>query len=86
MDHLVEAYGLFGYAPCQDGELESGLEKIAIYGDSAGYTHAARQLPDGRWASKLGRLEDIEDESLAEVTGALRNDYGAVVEFLAKQV
>jgi len=38
-------------------------------------THAARQLPSGRWSSKLGPMEDIEHE-LQDVTGSV---YGSVV-------
>ena len=55
-----EAYGTIGFSPCQGSELEPGFRKIAIYADNGVPTHAARQLPDGRWTSKLGRHEDIE--------------------------
>jgi len=37
--------------------------------------HAARQLPEGRWTSKLGELEDIE-HALHDLTGTV---YGSVV-------
>ena len=37
--------------------------------------HAARQLPSGRWTSKLGFLEDIE-HALHDLEGT---EYGAVV-------
>jgi hypothetical protein len=49
-----------GYAPCAGDELEAGLEKVALYADEHGeWTHAAPQLPDGWWTSKLGPEEDI---------------------------
>ncbi|MCG8587287.1 MAG: hypothetical protein MI757_21490 [Pirellulales bacterium] len=47
------------------------------------YTHAARQLPDGRWTSKLGKAEDIEHDSANDVAGGL---YGEVVEFMKRPV
>jgi len=65
IDAFIKAYALFRYAPCKNLQLEAGFEKIAIYVDSSGTpTHAARQLSNGHWTSKLGRLEDIEHYSL----------------------
>ncbi|MCY7407984.1 MAG: hypothetical protein LH631_11575, partial [Alkalinema sp. CAN_BIN05] len=40
--------------------------------------HVARQLPNGLWTSKLGRLEDIEHE-LDGLSGDL---YGTVQKFM----
>jgi hypothetical protein len=45
------------------------------------WTHAARQLDNGKWTSKLGQLEDIEHESLEALSGAV---YGSVVQVLKK--
>ena len=42
-----------------------------------------RQLPDGRWTSKLGKAEDIEHESPDDVAGRI---YGEVDEFLKRSV
>jgi hypothetical protein len=45
--------------------MEAGFEKIAIYVDGDGVpTHAARQLSDGAWTSKLGEWEDIRHLTL----------------------
>lgn len=64
---FVQVYQAFGYAPCESFELELGFQKLAIYTKPDGQpdgqpTHVARQLPSGRWTSKMGRLEDIEHE------------------------
>ena len=78
---FTRAYGALGYEPCEDGELGSGFEKIAIYAKGNGVpTHAARQLEDGRWSSKLGKLEDIAHslEGLAECL------YGQIVLFMKR--
>ena len=48
-----------GYEVCQDGDLEYGFEKVALFSQLGVPTHAARQLPSGVWTSKLGRIEDI---------------------------
>ena len=73
-----------GYQSCDNGELEEGMEKIAIYAAADGTpTHVARQLPSGDWTSKLGRFEDIRHatlESLADDPPA----YGRVVRFLKR--
>jgi hypothetical protein len=62
-----------GFARCANGALVSGVEKVVIYtlgeGRTMKVTHAARQLPDGRWASKMGRCEDIEHDAPKAVRG-----------------
>lgn len=64
-----------GFARCPDGALVAGMEKVVIYtvgeGRSLKVTHAARQLDDGRWASKIGNCEDIEHHTVKAVRGPL---------------
>jgi hypothetical protein len=82
---FIDAFGTLGYLPCRDGSLEPNNEKIAIFarrtikGDVP--THAARQLADGTWTSKMGTLEDIEHHTADAVGGPV---YGEVICFLAK--
>lgn len=58
---FAQVYALHGYRKCDSDALEPGFEKVAIYVDSEDTpTHAARQLPSGRWTSKLGSCVDIE--------------------------
>lgn len=79
---FVAAFATIGYRPCSSGAVEDGLEKVAIYADRNNRpTHAARQLPDGTWTSKLGKLHDIEHATLRGVEG---EDYGAAVLFLSR--
>ena len=59
---FVLAYYTLGYEPAADATLESGFEKVALYARGDLPTHAARQLPNGRWSSKLGPQEDIEHD------------------------
>lgn len=60
----IRALELNSYRVCADGELEPGVEKIAIYVDDAGVPqHVARQLPgsvDGAWTSKLGKSQAFD--------------------------
>jgi hypothetical protein len=77
------AFATLGYAPCDDAEAESGFERIALFCDTAGIpTHAARQLSNGRWTSKLGELDDIEHD-LRHLEGEV---YGLVVRLMKRAV
>jgi hypothetical protein len=78
---LVQAFLARGYEPCPDGGVEEGLEKVALYAAGEFYTHAARQLPSGRWTSKLGRDVDIEHDTPDAVAGGL---YGEVFGFMKR--
>ncbi len=69
-----EAFATLGYTVCDDDRLEAGFEKIAVFALLGAPKHAARQLPSGRWTSKLGEWEDIE-HALHDLTGMV---YGSV--------
>lgn len=81
------AYNTLGYSRCDNENLESGYEKIAIYVDNNNIPqHAARQLQNGTWTSKLGKNIDVEHdlhELRQHVLDLSRNqqkptDYGVV--------
>ncbi len=78
---FMAAFGTLGYEPCANGALEHGFEKVAIYQSPNGVTHAARQLSTGCWTSKVGRLEDIEHASPAELEGGI---YGQVAQYMRR--
>jgi hypothetical protein len=79
---LEQALRTLGYEDCGTNDhLESGFEKVAIYGNNLFYTHAAKQTANGKWSSKLGKAEDIEHDSADDVAGGL---YGEVVEILRR--
>lgn len=81
---LEAAFRMLGYEPCDEESLEPGFEKVALYGlNSFIYTHAARQLPDGKWTSKLGKSEDIEHDAPDVVAGGV---YGEVMEIMKRPV
>ncbi len=79
---FLQAFATMGYSPCEDGELETGVHKIALYARDGKPTHAARQLPDGLWTSKLGSLQDI-----SHTLNALIGDrYGEVIKFFGRRI
>lgn len=70
-----DAFATLGYEACDNEHLEVGQEKVALFALEDVPKHAARQLPNGRWTSKIGRREDIE-HGLNDLAGA---EYGSVV-------
>jgi hypothetical protein len=75
------ALGVLGYVVCDGDHSEPGFEKIALFADAQGKpTHAARQLANGRWSSKLGKREDLE-HALHDLTGTV---YGSVALLLKR--
>lgn len=80
---FMAAYTTRGYEQCDDGQLEQGYEKIAIYANQGGPQHVARQLENGAWTSKLGDGWDIEHPTLE---GVESSGYGVVVAFMKRQM
>lgn len=78
---FIAAYQSLGFQPCSDGSAEDGIEKIAIYAVGAIPKHAARQLANGRWTSKLGSHVDIE-HALTGLEGA---EYGVATQFMSRR-
>lgn len=62
LEAFIQAFATLGYVPCDSSDFDRRYEKIAIYVKNEEPCHAARQLPDGRWSSKLGTLECITHE------------------------
>src|SRR4029077_13843158 len=58
LDAFQAAFASLGFVACPVTEAGRGFEKIAFFANKEGEpTHAPRQLPRGRWTSKLGFLE-----------------------------
>jgi hypothetical protein len=77
------AFATLGYVFCLGEEMEPGFEKTAVFADEQGVPkHAARQLPQEGWTSKLGKMEDIE-HALSDLTGPV---YGSVVLIMKRSV
>lgn len=81
MDAFIAAIATLGFEPCDQPGYEPNFERIALFADEQGNpTHAARQVPSGRWTSKLGKLEDIEHD-LDDLKGTT---YGSVVQVMRR--
>lgn len=77
---FIEAFESLGYVTCNNAMLEPGYEKVALFAVGGVPKHAARQLPNGRWSSKLGILEDVEHA----LDGLIGVWYGQVVQVLKR--
>jgi hypothetical protein len=91
VEAAIQLFENLGYTRTDNSSLEVGVDKVAIYGDKDGYTHAARQLPNGKWASKIGKLQDIEHDSLDALSsvnewiGTVRDKaYGRILQIMRK--
>ena len=78
----ADAYMVLGFEVCATGDFELRFEKIALFVDAGGLpTHAARQLDNGSWTSKLGPDVDIEHATPQALSG---NEYGQPVLFMRR--
>ncbi len=82
-ENYVMAAKSLGFIECKDEMIESGFEKIALYIAQNGTgSHAAKQLPNGKWSSKLGESADIEHNTLK----ALEGQFGYIGYWKVKQL
>jgi len=77
VERFVEAFRLKGYEKCDTPDFEKGYRKIALYviPGTTECTHAARQLSNGLWTSKLGASYDIQHGNPQTIEGSW---YGTV--------
>lgn len=78
---FIQLFESLGYEVCDNASLEDGYTKIAIFEKSEKPTHAARQLNNGLWTSKLGQYKDVS-HTIESMNGG---DYGTASVFLKKQ-
>jgi len=81
IEAFVEAFRLQGFEVCEDDSFEVGKEKVAIFAIDKTPKHAARQLEDGTWTSKLGPDVDVMHFKLNDISGSI---YGIPVRILRR--
>jgi hypothetical protein len=81
VDAWMLALETYGFSRCNDGSLELGLDKIAIYFNArTECIHFALQLTTELWTSKIGPWEDISHE----LDGLTGERYGEVIGFMCR--
>jgi hypothetical protein len=83
LEAFEAAFNTLGFQTCVSADFEPGVEKIAVFVDAQGRpTHAARQLENGRWTSKLGSNVDIEHSTPDALNG---RSYGSPGLFMSRR-
>jgi hypothetical protein len=82
IEAFIELFKKKGYEVCTNGSLETNWNKIAIFCKANGApTHAARQLKNGYWTSKLGASYDVT-HSIASMQNGY---YGNVAIYMKRE-
>ena len=74
---FVALFMSHGFEVTDDPTYEDDFDKLAIYVRDNKFQHVARQLPNGRWTSKIGGKEDIEHD-LSDLESDGPYSYGEV--------
>ena len=69
IESLKEAFTGLGYEQCHDRGATAGYQKVALYEAQGRMQHAAIQMPNGRWRSKMGRGPVIEHRNPNSLSG-----------------
>ncbi len=83
LEALIRGFRTRNYESCEfDDSVDEDYDKVAIYVDKDGDPcHVAKQLPNGRWKSKLGKDIDVEHDDLHVLEDG---EYGKVVQLLKR--
>lgn len=82
LEAFIQFYESFGFEVCNNGKFEKKYLKIAIFTKDGIPQHAARQLNESEWTSKLGHSYDVR-HTLESMNGG---EYGNVSQFMKKQI
>ncbi len=80
IDAFTQLFAIYGYEEAENGDHEAEIEKLGLFTLNGEPTHAARQIADGVWKSKLGQGVDIE-HSINGLDGGV---YGDVAVFFKR--
>lgn len=81
LESFIAVFATVGYTACENGRLEPGFQKIAIYVLDGIPRHATRQLVNGKWTSKIGKGCTI----IHNDADALQHSrYGSIMQFLKR--
>ena len=83
IDSLQEAFVGIGYELCDDGHFHESYKKVALYEVEGKFQHAAVQMPNGAWRSKMGEGPVIEHRSPESLAGGI---YGDPAVFMRKSI
>ncbi|MBN7814210.1 DUF7689 domain-containing protein [Algoriphagus pacificus] len=82
IDAFKALFATKGFQECDNDVLEMGVEKIVIYTKEGIVTHAAKQLQNGLWSSKLGQQNDVSHTINSMEDGG----YGNATVFMSRPI
>jgi hypothetical protein len=85
VDAFTQLFQSFGYEVCDTPDFQRRYEKVAIFVNNNAVTHAARQLGNGKWSSKLGRVWETVEHELEAVGGHGIQEYGDILQFMRRK-
>lgn len=72
---FIAAFESLGFEVSEADDRDPGFERLAVYADAhERVSHVARQLGDGTWTSKVGRLQDIRHQNPESLVGQAYGD------------
>ena len=71
IESLIEVFAGLGFDQCHDSQAEEGYQKVVLYEEQGVWTHAALQMPNGQWRSKMGQGPAIEHRSPQSLSGGM---------------
>ncbi len=82
-ESLIALFEFFGFKQCDDGFCENDFDKVALYADKDGWTHAARIIGDNLLHSKIGTAWDIHHSGghIFDGTG-----YGSIFAYMKRPI
>ena len=81
-ESFVDLFKSIGFVPCKTDKYETNFEKIALFLDVHGFpTHAAKQIDEHKWSSKLGELHDV-GHTIKSIEDGL---YGKAIIFMKRK-
>ena len=83
IESLIEVFAGLGYEQCDDSHFEEGYQKVALYEVQGEAKHAAVQMPNGRWRSKMGQGPVIEHRSPESLSDGI---YGNATVYMRKSI
>ena len=81
IDSLKEAFAGLGYEQCDHSDTEVGYQRVALFEVNGEMKHAAVQMPNGRWRSKMGQGPVIEHRSPESLSYGI---YGGPTAFMRR--
>lgn len=80
---LVALFEFFGFAQCRDACVEPDYDKVALYADDEGWTHAARVIGDNVLHSKIGTAWDIHHSGDTTLDESM---YGKIFAYMKRPI